>query len=68
MSSELRTTSSDSEVPSEPESDRAIARHQLRRAAAFVDIDPDVVERLADPKAVHEVTVPVEHDDGTVET
>ncbi len=68
MSSEICLTSSDSEVPSEPESARAVARRQLRRAAGFVDIDPNVVERLEDPTAVHEVTVPVERDDGTVET
>jgi len=43
------------------------ARRQLGRAAAHLDIDPNIVERLRHPKGVHEVTVPVERDDGTVE-
>ena len=57
-------------TPAESEADPALAtaRHQLRRAATFVDIDPNVVERLEEPSAVHEVTVPIERDDGTVET
>ncbi|MUV88530.1 Glu/Leu/Phe/Val dehydrogenase [Halapricum sp. CBA1109] len=43
------------------------ARRQLHHAAEHLDIDPNVVERLRHPKTVHEVTVPVERDDGTVE-
>ena len=43
------------------------ARRQLSRAADLVDIDRNIVERLAHPKKVHEVTVPIERDDGTVE-
>jgi glutamate dehydrogenase (NAD(P)+) len=58
----------DSPAQTEPDSALAVARRQLRQAAAFVDIDPNVVERLEDPSAVHEVTVPIERDDGTVET
>jgi glutamate dehydrogenase (NAD(P)+) len=43
------------------------ARRQLTHAATRLDIDPNVVERLKHPAKVHEVTVPVERDDGTVE-
>lgn len=60
------TPANDADV--DAESALAVARRQLRRASAFVDIDPNVVERLEDPAAVHEVTVPIERDDGTVET
>ncbi|WP_227133233.1 glutamate dehydrogenase GdhB [Halorubellus salinus] len=52
---------------SEPESALETARRQLRRAATLLDVDENIVERLAHPKAVHEVTVPVERDDGTVD-
>ena len=51
----------------EPESALETARRQLRRAATLLDVDDNIVERLAHPKAVHEVTVPVERDDGTVD-
>lgn len=54
-------------APSEPESALETARRQLHRAATRIDIDPNVVERLKHPKKVHEVTVPIERDDGTVE-
>ncbi|WP_396276187.1 glutamate dehydrogenase GdhB [Haloarcula sp. 1CSR25-25] len=43
------------------------ARRQLYHAANHLDIDSNIVERLKHPKKVHEVTVPVERDDGTVE-
>ena len=69
MSSNTASTVPPETDPStEPDSANAVARRQLRRAAGFVDIDPNVVERLEEPKAVHEVTVPIERDDGTVET
>ncbi|SEV88448.1 glutamate dehydrogenase GdhB [Natrinema salifodinae] len=45
----------------------ATARRQLEHAATHLDIDPNIVERLKHPAAVHEVTVPVERDDGTVD-
>ena len=51
----------------EPESAVETARRQLRRAADQLDIDPNVIERLKHPTKVHEVTVPIERDDGTVE-
>ncbi|WP_323677894.1 glutamate dehydrogenase GdhB [Halorubellus sp. PRR65] len=62
------TANDDPERESE-ESESALetARRQLRRAATLLDVDENIVERLAHPKAVHEVTVPVERDDGTVD-
>ena len=56
---------SDTDV--EPESAVETARRQLSHAADHLDIDPNVVERLKHPKRVHEVTVPVERDDGSVD-
>ncbi|MEF8807363.1 glutamate dehydrogenase GdhB [Natronomonas sp.] len=52
---------------SEPESAVETARRQLQQAAAHLDIDPNVVERLKHPAKVQEVTVPIERDDGNVE-
>jgi glutamate dehydrogenase (NAD(P)+) len=43
------------------------AQRQLARAAAHLDIDPGVVERLKHPRKVHRVSVPLKHDDGTLE-
>ncbi|MFB6161649.1 MAG: glutamate dehydrogenase GdhB [Haloferacaceae archaeon] len=43
------------------------ARTQLTRAASHLDIDQRIVTRLSHPTAVHEVSVPLERDDGTVE-
>ncbi|MFT4882809.1 MAG: glutamate dehydrogenase (NAD(P)+) [Natronomonas sp.] len=53
----------------EPEAESAVetARRQLQQAAAHLDIDPNVVERLKHPTKVQEVTVPIERDDGAVE-
>jgi glutamate dehydrogenase (NAD(P)+) len=53
--------------PVESESALETARFQLCQAANHLDIDPNVVERLKYPKKVHEVTVPIERDGGTVE-
>jgi len=50
-----------------PETALDTARHQLTQAASHVDADPNIVERLTYPAAVHEVTVPLKRDDGTVE-
>jgi len=57
------------EPESSPEQESAVetARRQLSRAAEHLEIDPDVLERLEHPTAVHEVTVPVERDDGRVD-
>jgi glutamate dehydrogenase (NAD(P)+) len=58
----------DSTVESaEPESALETARRQLHHAADHLDIDQHIVERLKHPKKVHEVTLPIERDDGTVE-
>ena len=43
------------------------ARRQLESAASLVDVDPAVRERLERPSSVHQVTVPFERDDGSVE-
>jgi glutamate dehydrogenase (NAD(P)+) len=70
MSSETppQSTAESPEPPvEEPESALATARRQLRRAASLVDVDPNVIERFLHPDAVHEVTVPIERDDGSVE-
>ncbi|RBI58747.1 Glu/Leu/Phe/Val dehydrogenase [halophilic archaeon] len=58
----------DSTVQSvEPESALETARRQLYHAADHLSIDQHIVERLKHPKKVHEVTVPIKRDDGTVE-
>lgn len=51
----------------EPESALETARRQLHHAAAHLDLDPNTVERLRHPTSVHEVALPVEMDDGTLE-
>ncbi|SIR64065.1 glutamate dehydrogenase GdhB [Natronorubrum thiooxidans] len=43
------------------------ARRQLERAAAHIDVDPGVIERLKHPTKVQQVSVPLERDDGSVE-
>ncbi len=63
-----RDKTEDSTVQStKPKSALETARRQLHHAADHLSIDQHVVERLKHPKKVHEVTVPVERDDGTVE-
>ncbi|WP_276254441.1 glutamate dehydrogenase GdhB [Halomontanus rarus] len=59
------TTANDS---AEPETALETARRQLARAATHLEIDPNVVERLESPAKVHEVSVPIERDDGSVAT
>lgn len=49
------------------ESTLTIDQSQLDRITELLDIDPDTAERLRHPKKVHEVTVPIKHDDGSVE-
>ncbi len=53
--------------PEEDESALATARKQLERAAAGLDIDPGVVERLRHPTRVVQVSVPLRRDDGLIE-
>ena len=64
--------SSDTSAPGETDgtggadpSPQETALEQLRRAAAETDVSEYVVERLKRPHKVHEVTVPVEMDDGS---
>ena len=67
--SETISNGSDDETAEPPESESALetARRQLDHAASHLDIDPSIVERLRYPKKVHEVTVPIERDDGGVD-
>lgn len=51
----------------ESESAVVTARRQLERAAALLDLDPNVIERLKHPQRVERVSLPLERDDGTVE-
>jgi glutamate dehydrogenase (NAD(P)+) len=69
MASENPTTaaSTDAELADEPGSALETARRQLNKAASLIDADPNVVGRLNYPASVHEVTIPLERDDGTVE-
>ncbi|ADQ67354.1 Glu/Leu/Phe/Val dehydrogenase [Halogeometricum borinquense] len=68
MSSKSTAVSTDeTETEAEPESALATARRQLDRAAAELTLDPNIVERLKHPAQVHEVTVPIRRDDGTLE-
>ncbi|WP_317988538.1 glutamate dehydrogenase GdhB [Haloprofundus salilacus] len=71
MASRIESTRDESEETatesSEPESALETARRQLSHAADHLDIDQHIVERLKFPQKVHEVTVPIERDDGTVE-
>ncbi|MBX0296242.1 glutamate dehydrogenase GdhB [Haloarcula nitratireducens] len=55
------------EESTDSESTLETARRQLHRAADHLDIDQNIVERLKYPKKVHEVTVPIERDDGSVD-
>ncbi|SEO79557.1 glutamate dehydrogenase (NAD(P)+) [Halogranum amylolyticum] len=56
--------------PSEPEAQETAvetARRQLERAAAHLDVDPGVVERLKHPTKVHQVSIPLKRDNGETE-
>ncbi|MFU8869765.1 glutamate dehydrogenase GdhB [Natronococcus sp.] len=57
------------ESTAEPESESAVetARRQLERAAAHLEVDEGVVERLRHPTSVYRVSIPLERDDGTTE-
>jgi len=54
---------------SEPNEESAVetARRQLERAAAHLDVDEGIVERLRYPRDVFQVTIPLDRDDGTRE-
>ena len=65
--SDASTTDSDADPNAEPETALETARRQLARAGSQLEIDDAVRERLAHPAAVHEVTIPLERDDGSVD-
>lgn len=69
MTDEPTSRAEGTEQPSEtpPETALDTARHQLNQAASYIDVDSNIIERLNYPAAVHEVTIPLERDDGTVE-
>ncbi len=71
----MATTPSDSD-PETDDADRTdetadsalvTARRQLERAAAHVDVDEGVIERLKHPTRVEQVSVPLEREDGSVD-
>ena len=51
----------------EPKTVLETTRRQLSRAATHLDLGDQVLERLKHPAAVHEVTIPLERDDGSVD-
>lgn len=57
----------DAPVRDDPETALETARHQLERAAAELDLDPNIIERLKHPTRVQRVSLPLERDDGSVE-
>ena len=61
-----QTTATD-ETDDEPASALETARRQLERAAAHVDIDDGVVERLKHSTKVTQVSVPLRRDDGSLD-
>jgi glutamate dehydrogenase (NAD(P)+) len=65
------TPTSREDEPAEDEHDLdsalVTARRQLERAAAHVDVDEGVIERLKHPTRVEQVSVPLERDNGSVE-
>ena len=65
----MTTTPPTHETETDDELDSALvtARRQLERAAAHIDVDPGVIERLKHPTKVQQVSVPLERDDGSVE-
>jgi glutamate dehydrogenase (NAD(P)+) len=63
----IMTTTAPTEIEEPPETAAETARHQLDRAAAHLDIDPGIVERLKHPKSVHQVAIPIKRDSGETE-
>ena len=59
----------DGDDANEADADSALvtARRQLERAAAHVDVDANVVERLRHPTRVERVSVPLKRDDGSLD-
>lgn len=69
VSSQTTEDSDSDDAPPTASTESALetARRQLHHAAERLEIDPNVVRRLRHPAKVHEVTLPIERDDGTVE-
>ncbi len=71
MSSQQRSSSPPADAPASEATERETAletaRRQLRRATTHLALDDTVLERLKHPTKVHEVTVPLERDDGSIE-
>ncbi len=67
MSANVAEEAGDAPDETEPETALATARRQLARATSHVDIDPAVVERLKQTRKIHEVSLPLRRDDGSVE-
>ncbi|WP_181691608.1 glutamate dehydrogenase GdhB [Natronomonas sp. LN261] len=65
MSDSLQSTDEQAEQP--PETPLDTARYQLDKAASLIEVDENIIERLSHPTSVHEVTVPLKRDDGTVD-
>ncbi|WP_435332518.1 glutamate dehydrogenase GdhB [Haloarchaeobius sp. TZWWS8] len=60
-------TSSETDEEQHEESAVETARRQLERAAAHLDVDSGIIERLNYPHKVHQVSVPLKRDDGSTE-
>lgn len=70
MSSESpRSSKKSTASPPEKTDESAIetARQQLDQAAAHIDLDQGIVERLKHPRHVHRVSLPLERDSGEIE-
>jgi glutamate dehydrogenase (NAD(P)+) len=67
MVSETPPPETKTESDETPTTTLETARHQLNEAATLLEVDQNIVERLNYPAAVHEVTIPLKRDDGTVE-
>ncbi|MFC6823497.1 glutamate dehydrogenase GdhB, partial [Halopelagius fulvigenes] len=63
------TTTTDATAEEESDADSALvtARRQLERAAAHVEVDENVIERLRHPTRVERVSVPLKRDDGSLD-
>jgi glutamate dehydrogenase (NAD(P)+) len=61
------TTEDENTGESDADSALVTARRQLERAAAHVDVDANVIERLRHPTRVARVSVPLKRDDGSLD-
>ncbi|MFC7232747.1 glutamate dehydrogenase GdhB [Saliphagus sp. GCM10025308] len=60
-------STSEPERKTEAESAVETARAQLERAAAHLDVDDGIIERLRHPDSVYRVAIPLKRDSGTTE-